>query len=79
MLEELRFASTWITNDTNVDIAAEVHALGSLFMDTAHELEQQALLDDLMSVYSGCDTVDEASIDIVGVNHRLQLVKFLFC
>jgi len=48
-------------------------------VNTTHELEQQPFLDDVVPIYSGCDTVNEASVDIVGVNHRLELVKFLLC
>ena len=32
---------------------------------------------DVVSIYSGCDTVNKASVDIAGVIHRLELVKVL--
>jgi len=48
-------------------------------VDTTHELEQQTFLDDVVPIYSWCDTVNEASVDIVGVNHCLELVKLLLC
>ena len=48
-------------------------------MDTTHELEQQTFLDDVVPIYSGRDTVNEASVDIVGVDHCLEFVKLLLC
>jgi hypothetical protein len=48
-LEELRLAHGRITNDANVDVTSQVDAFPSLLVHTTHELEQDALLDDLMA------------------------------
>lgn len=79
ILEELRLGSRRISDDADVDISTEVHAFVSLFMDASHELEKNALLDDLVAINGRCDAGNELGVNPVVVNHHLELVEFGFC
>ena len=74
-LEELRLRSRWVADDTDVDIATQVHALVGLLVHAPHELKEETLLDDLVSVYGWRDALDKTRVHVVRVDHRLQLLQ----
>jgi len=49
LLQELRFAGGWVSDDTDVDIASEMNAFSRFFMYSSHQLEQDTLLDNFMA------------------------------
>ena len=50
-----------------------MHAFGSLLVHSAHQLEEQALLDDLVPIHSRRDAPDETGVDVRVLRHMLQL------
>lgn len=40
LLEKLRFASTGISHDTDVQVTPELHTFGGNFADTTHQLQE---------------------------------------
>lgn len=53
-----------------------MHAFLSLLVHTAHKLEQQTLLDNFMSINGGSNTLYQTRVDVIRVNHALELVEF---
>ena len=49
VLEELRLGDTGVAHEADVDVAADLHAVGHLLGDAAHEQQQQRLLDVLVA------------------------------
>ncbi len=49
ILEELGFAGTGITDDADVEITTEMDTFLCLLVDTAHKLEKDSLLNDLVT------------------------------
>lgn len=53
-----------------------MHSFRRFFVDATHELEQETLLDDVVSIYGRSDTVHQTRIDMIGFDHSLQLSEF---
>jgi hypothetical protein len=53
-----------------------MHAFRSLLVYTSHELKQQTLFHNLVPVDSRRDTLDQSTVDMVGLNHTLQFLEF---
>ena len=77
-LEELRLGRGRIADNTNVNVTTKMHAFVRLLVVTAHQLKQQALLDDLVPIYRWCDAFHEPRINMVRLDHGLQFFKFWF-
>lgn len=75
VLEELRLRNGRVADDADVEVATKVHTLGRLLVHAAHELKEDTLLDDLVAVDRWCDTRDEARVDVVASDHRLELLN----
>lgn len=48
-----------------------------LLVHTAHKLEKDTLLDNLMTIDGRCNTLDKTLVDVIRVEHASQLVEFL--
>ncbi len=55
-----------------------MHAFWSLLVHTPHELKQQTLFHDLMPIDGRRDTLDQSRVNMIGLNHTLQFLKFRF-
>ena len=55
-----------------------MHAFRSLLVDAAHQLEKEALLDNLVAVYSRCDALNESRVDVIRLEHVLEFLEFGF-
>lgn len=53
ILQELTLACTRITHNANIDIATEIHPLGSLFVHTTQKLKKNTLLNNLVTYAEG--------------------------
>lgn len=51
-------------------------ALRRLLVHAAHELQEDSLLHDFVSVHGGCDTADETLVDMIRVDHGLEFIDF---
>ena len=47
-------------------------------MDAAHQLEKEALLDNLVAVYSRRDALNESRVDVVRLKHVLEFLELGF-
>lgn len=79
LLEELTLAGTRVPNNTDVQVSSQLHALRSDFADTAHELKKQTFLDYLMTVDHRRQGVDQPRVDVIAVDHLLQVLNFGGC
>lgn len=91
LLQELRFTCRWVTDDTHIDITSKVDALLSLFVYSAHQLQQDTLFDNLVACSSAFirddgrrhtidgrgDTGNQSLIDIIGLYHGSELINLL--
>ena len=74
VLEELRLADRRVTDDTDVEVATQVHAFRRLLVHATHELQQYALLDNLVTIHGRRDARDEARVNVVAPDHRLEVL-----
>ena len=77
LLEKLAFTGTWVSDDAYVYVPTEVHPFLGLFMDSAHQLQEQPFFDDFMTVYCRCHRLYEATVDIIRADHSFKFVEFL--
>ena len=45
VLKELRFGSSWVTNDADIDVSSKLDSLLGLLLDSSKKLEKDSLLD----------------------------------
>ena len=55
-----------------------MHSLWGLFVHSAHQLEQQPLLDDIMTIHRWCNAFHQPRIYMIGIDHLLQLLELWF-
>lgn len=77
LLQKLTLAGGRVTNNTDVDITTQLHALPLRpFADTTKQLKEQALLDLLMTKDHGCDRIHQSAINAVGMDQLFQVLDF---
>ena len=74
VLEELGLGRAGVADDANVDVATNVHALLRRLVHSTHELQQQTLLDELVTVHRRRDTLNKVGVDVLVVHHRLEFL-----
>jgi hypothetical protein len=52
-----------------------VHALGCLFVDTAHKLQKKSFFDNFVTVYGGRYALYQPRIYVIRVNHAFEFIK----
>ena len=45
ILKELRFGSSWVTNDADIDVSSKLDSLLGLLLDSSEKLEKDTLLN----------------------------------
>ena len=78
LLEELGFACGRVTDDTDVNISTKVDTIRGDLVDSSHHLEQQALLDSVVTENGGCDTEGQSVVNLtLHVDHVTEFINFL--
>ena len=52
-----------------------MHAFRRLLVDTTHQLEKESLLDDIMTVDSRRNALDESRVNVVRLEHMLKFLE----
>ena len=78
LLQKLGLRGRRITNDTYIDVASKMHALRCPLVDSSHQLQQNTFLDKFVTINGWRNTLHKPRVNVIGVNHGLQLFKFRF-
>ncbi len=54
-------------------MSPRAHALGRVLADARQELQEKALLDDLVAVDGGREGLHQARVDVVAVHHGAEI------